>query len=571
MFGLEAYEYWLKHVKDPELLKDLQSISGNYEEIDDRFYRDLSFGTAGLRGVLGAGSNRMNIYTVGRATQGLADYLRMHYVTSSVAISYDSRIKSDEFARLSAEILAGNGIHVYIMPELMPTPVLSFAVRYFGCQSGIMITASHNPSKYNGYKCYSPEGGQMTEEAAGEVMGYIQGHEMFDDVKKIDFTAGLKQGLIEYIKDEVLEAFLQNVLANQVHPGVCEGSELKVIYTPLNGTGNKPVREVLKRIGMKNITVVSEQELPDGNFPTCSYPNPEFPESFERALKLAESVPADILLATDPDCDRVAFAARKDDGSYQFLTGNEIGCLLLHYVLSGRKEKGTLSNTPVAVSTIVSTPMTQRIADAFGCEMRYVLTGFKYIGEQVSDLVNHDRADDFVLGFEESIGYMVGTHCRDKDAVVASMLICEMAAYYHKQGKSLAQVMEDLYEEYGFYHGAMINMMFEGAQGMVAMGRLMSRLRSHAPMSIGGKNVFRISDYQISKSKDLMTLKETKLTLPKSNVLIFDLEGNNRVIFRPSGTEPKVKSYITAVGKTKEEAAALAETLRASAEKLMKE
>jgi len=426
----ELYELWLTKVDDSELLAELKAAAGNAEEINDRFFQTLAFGTGGLRGVIGAGTNRMNIYTVGLASQALAAWVLENGKSKSVAIGYDSRIKSDVFARTAAAVLAANGVKVYIYPELVPTPCVSWAVRELGCDSGIVITASHNPAKYNGFKCYAPEGYQMTDEGAAQIEALMRSFDIFDDVKRGDFEQLLAEGTIEYIGQEVMDKFLDAVASAAVNPGICKGSGMKVIYTPLCGTGNKPVRAILERIGVEDVTVVACQELPDGNFPRAPFPNPEIREAFEAALELTETVPADLLLATDPDCDRVGIAVRNEQGEYELLSGNETGALMLDYVLSQRAAKGTLPEAPLAVKTIVTSVLAEKIAAAYGVELRNVLTGFKYIGEIVTDLEKEGKADRFVMGYEESYGYLFGSHVRDKDAVVASMMICEMAAYY---------------------------------------------------------------------------------------------------------------------------------------------
>ena len=566
---LEQYTLWCeKAVDDPDLGEELRSVAGKEEEIRDRFYRDLSFGTAGLRGVLGAGTNRLNLYTVRRTTKGLVDYLFAHYKEAAVAISYDSRIKSDLFAKESARVLAAAGVQVYLVPELEPTPVLSFLVRELGCQAGIMVTASHNPAKYNGYKCYGADGGQMTEVAAGEMTEAILRHEMFEPTDPLSFDEAVKSGRIAMVGDDLLNAFLDRVQTQQIHKDVCAKAGLSVIYTPLHGAGNKPVRAILDRVGLKNVTVVAEQELPNGNFPTAPYPNPEIRQSFEYAMALAKTVPADLLLATDPDCDRVGIAV-KDGDDFTLLSGNEVGCLLLNYILSSRKAEGTLPENPVAVSTVVSSKMTRAIAAKYGCEMRYVLTGFKYIGEQITALSDAGTPERFMLGFEESYGYLSGTHARDKDAVVASMLICEMASYYHLQGKSLLDVLSELYDEFGVYEHQMLNVMFEGEKGMYAMRDLMAKLRADFPKQLGGKKTVQFSDYAARESLDVLTGEKTSITLPQSEILVFELEDNASVIVRPSGTEPKVKAYLTATGKTRAEAVALAERLKADTQTLV--
>ena len=566
----DKYALWLSRAtEDADLIAELESVREQPEEIRDRFYRELSFGTGGLRGVIGAGENRMNIYTVRKATQGLADYLKARYAASAVAISYDSRIKSDLFAKEAARVLAGNGITAYLYPQLEPTPVLSYAVRYFNCKAGIMVTASHNPSKYNGYKCYGPDGCQMTDADADAVTACIREVDIFEDVTVADYDTAVAEGRIRLIGDEVLESYMQNVLAQQVNPGLCAGAGLNVIYTPLNGTGNLPVREVLRRIGVEQVTVVSEQELPDGHFPTAPYPNPEIREAFGCALKLAKTVQPDLLLATDPDCDRVGIAVRNGD-DYTLMTGNQVGCLLLDYILSCRQANGTLPERPVVIKTIVTTNLAAAIARKYHCELRDLLTGFKYIGEQIGLLEQAGEEERYVLGFEESYGYLAGTYVRDKDAVVASMLIVEMAAYYRRQGITLLERLEQLYAEYGVYLHSLINVAFEGEQGMLAMDRLMTGLRENPPREIGGLRVLSCADYQKRVRTDFTTGAETPLTLPVSNVLSYTLEGNAGVIVRPSGTEPKVKGYITATGATQAEAAALEKTLNAAAEAILR-
>ncbi len=562
----EKYALWLeKAVDDPDLGAELRAMAGNDDEIYEHFYRELEFGTAGLRGVIGAGDNRMNVYTVRKATQGLANYLNARYDRAKVAIAYDSRIKSDLFSIESARVLAANGITVHLCEELQPTPVLSFAVRDLKCQAGIVVTASHNPAKYNGYKCYGSQGFQMTDDDANAVTDYIRAVDMFDGVKLTDFDKAVESGLIVMEGKALVDRFLDCVATQQICP--CDGSDLSVIYTPLNGAGNKPVREILSRIGLHNVRVVPEQELPDGNFPTAPYPNPEIRQAFECALAMAAENPADLLLATDPDCDRVGIAVPDGDG-YRLLTGNETGCLLLNYILSVRQENGTLPTDPVVVKTIVTSNLATRIAEKYGCEMREVLTGFKYIGEQIGLLEEAGHPERYQLGFEESYGYLAGTHARDKDAVVASMLICEMAAYYKKRGVSLLSVLDELYAEHGVYLHRLVNVQFEGAQGMIAMDNLMTRLRETPPTVIGGRKVLSVADYLKSelKTEDGTV---TPICLPKSNVLSYALEGNAGLIVRPSGTEPKVKGYVTAAEPTMAQSEALAETLCNAAKELL--
>lgn len=562
---LKNYELWVaRATEDPDLPAELAAIAQDGDEIHERFCRELSFGTAGLRGVIGAGSNRMNIYTVRKATQGLCNYLNEKYDAPAVAIAYDSRIKSIEFARAAAENLAANGVKAYIFPQLEPTPVLSFAVRELKCQSGIMVTASHNPAKYNGYKCYGADGCQMTDADANAVTACIQKVDIFDDVKTIAYADGVANGTIVEISSDVLETYMQNVLAQQVNPGVCDDADLKVVYTPLNGTGNLPVRDVLARIGVKNVAIVKEQELPDGNFPTAPYPNPEIREAFACALELAKAEQPDILLATDPDADRVGIAVR-DGEDYTLMSGNAVGCLLLEYILSCKTAAGTLPKDPVVVKTIVTTDLAARIAEHYGCEVRNLLTGFKYIGEQIGLLEAAGHPERYVLGFEESYGYLAGTYVRDKDAVVASMLICEMAAYYKKQGKSLLDVYNAICEQYGYYVNCLVNAQFEGSAGMQRMADLMEGLRTNRPAAFAGKQVIAFADYRESYVEDYATGETSTLHLPKSNVLTFSLEDGACIIFRPSGTEPKVKAYVTSTGATEAQANELAEALMAEA------
>lgn len=564
------YNEWLeKATGDPDLKAELESIKGNDDEILDRFYRSLEFGTAGLRGVIGAGTNRMNIYTVGRATQGLADYLNANYDNPSVAIGYDSRIKSDLFSKEAASVLAANGVKVYIYDELEPTPCLSYAIRYYHTQSGIIITASHNPAKYNGYKCYNPNGYQMTDEEAAEAYEYIQKVDYFTGIKKVDFDDAVNAGKIEFIGEKVINSFLDEVQKQCINPEIVKNADLKVIYTPLNGTGNKPVRAILDRIGVKSVYVVPEQEYPDGNFPTCPFPNPEIKQVFEIGLEMNRKIGADILLATDPDCDRVGIAVPDKTGELVLMSGNEVGAMLLNYILSQRLEKGTLPKSAIAVKSFVSTDLAEVIAKKYNCTFKNLLTGFKYIGELITNLEKEGRASDFVMGFEESYGYLAGTHARDKDAVVASMLICEMAAYYKTKNMNLVDVMNSLYDKYGYYCNEVKSYTFEGAQGMEKMAQIMDTLRQNPPKTIGDFIVTAVSDYKTSKIT-FTDGKEEKIELPKSNVLAFALENGNKVIVRPSGTEPKIKAYLTAIGNDKESASKIAKTLESAADEFMK-
>ncbi len=541
------YELWCKHATaDSDLVAELEAMRGDAQAINDAFYKDLEFGTGGLRGVIGAGTNRMNIYTVGKATQGLAEYVKSVNQNGSVAIAYDSRIKSDVFARAAASILAANGIKVYIYRELMPTPMLSFAVRYLKCDAGIVVTASHNPAKYNGYKAYGADGCQMGLEAAEYVLSIMNKVDIFQGVLTMDFEDGLNSGKIEYIGENVISAYLNEVKARRVS-GDVDLSDFKVVYTPLHGSGNKPVRRILDLIGIRNVTVVSEQELPDGNFPTAPYPNPEIRQAFECALALAPKVNPDILLATDPDCDRVGIAVNAG-GEFRLMSGNDVGALLLDYILKRRKESGTLPQNPVAVKTIVTSDVCKKIADSYGCELREVLTGFKFIGEQIGLLGAAGQEERYVFGFVESYGYLAGGYVRDKDAVVGSMLICEMAAYYKTQGKTLIDVLEEIYKKFGYFYCSQKSFTCEGQVGMQRIAGIMEDLRKNPPTAIADQAVVTVKDFKTSQSLDVKSGKTEKITLPASNVLGFYLKDGSSLVVRPSGTEPKIKLYISAVG-----------------------
>lgn len=549
----QKYRLWCeKAVKDADIIKELDRIKDNEEAISDAFYKDLEFGTGGLRGIIGAGTNRMNVYTVGKASQGLAEYVNSVNKKGKIAIAYDSRIKSELFARTAASVFAANGIKVYIYKELMPTPMLSYAVRKLGCNAGVVITASHNPAKYNGYKAYGPDGCQLGLDAAQYVLSIMNKVDIFDDVKSVDFETAVNDNKIKFIKENVIEDYLNCVLACRVEPNA-DVKSLKVIYSPLHGTGNKPVRKILEKIGVEKVTVVPEQELPDGNFPTAPYPNPEIKQAFECALKLAESVKPDLLLATDPDCDRVGIAI--DAGKeYKLLSGNDVGALLLDFVLSRRKENGTLPNNPIAVKTIVTTELCKKIADNYECEIIDVLTGFKFIGEQITKLEEKGEENRFVFGMEESYGYLGGSYVRDKDAVIASMLICEMAAFYKEKGLLLTDVLEGLYKKYGYYFCSQKSFTCEGESGMKQIAGIMEVLRNNIPKSIADEKVVRADDYEKSLSFNLENGEKSKIELPISNVLCYILADGSSLIVRPSGTEPKIKIYLSAVGKTEKDA-----------------
>lgn len=557
MSELELYKLWCENAnEDPDLQNELKSITDDMDAIRDRFYRNLEFGTGGLRGVIGAGTNRMNIYTVRHATQGLANYVNEEYSNPSVAIAYDSRIKSDIFAKNAASVLAANGIKVYIYNELMPTPMLSYAVRALKCQAGIVVTASHNPAKYNGYKVYGDDGCQITLKGAAAVIEKINELDVFNDIKISSFDDGLANGSISYIGEDIINSYFDSVLTQGINIDLCAESGLKVVYTPLNGTGNKPVRTILSKIGIKDVTVVEEQEMPDGNFTTCPYPNPEIREALELGLKKCEEVKPDLLLATDPDCDRVGIAVPSDNG-YVLFSGNEVGAMLLEYICSERTKKGTMPKNPIAVKTIVTTDIVNEIGKAYNVEIIDVLTGFKFIGEQIGLLEKKGEEERYIFGFEESYGYLSGGYVRDKDAVNASMLICEMAAYYRTQGITLLQARENLYKKYGVYYHSLHSFTFEGESGMIKMNNIMNTLRNDHLAEIAGLKVIRIDDYKLSISKDVLTGASSDITLPKSDVLAFFLEGGAKVIVRPSGTEPKIKTYYTAKAPTYEEATAL--------------
>jgi len=570
MNELELYNLWCENAtEDSDIVNELKSIEGDNDAIQERFYKNLEFGTGGLRGVIGAGTARLNIYTIRKATQGLADYVNEHFENPSVAVSFDSRIKSTTFAKTACEVLAGNGIKAYIYTELMPTPMLSFAVRELKCSAGIMVTASHNPSKYNGYKAYGEDGCQLNLENSEIVINKINQVDMFNGVKHINFEDGIKDGSIEYISDSVIEEYYKNVISQGIHTELVKDSGLKVVYTPLNGTGNKPVRTILDRIGIKDVTVVKEQEYPDGNFPTCPFPNPEIREALNLGLKLCESVKPDLLLATDPDADRVGIAVPDQDGNYVLFSGNEVGAMLFEYVCKERTALGTMPKNPVAVKTIVTTDICKKIATEYNVELREVLTGFKFIGEQIGLLEADHQEDRYIFGFEESYGYLAGSYVRDKDAVVASMLICEMASYYRTKGISMLQARANLYEKYGVYHHSQESFQFEGISGMQKMADIMKSLRENIPNEIGGLKVTTFEDYTTSQSKDTMTGEVTKLTLPKSDVLVFKLTDGASVVIRPSGTEPKIKAYYTTIANTQNDAVALKNTISESFKKIL--
>lgn len=545
---MENYKRWLGKVTEEDLLSELKAIDGKEEEINDRFYRDLEFGTGGLRGVIGAGTYRMNEHTVARATQGYSNYLNQAVKEPSVSIAYDSRIKSDVFAKTAAGVFAANGIQVHIYKELMPTPSLSYAVRALHCDGGIVVTASHNPAKYNGYKVYGADGCQITLEVADAILKEIEAVDVFDDVKKMDFEAGLAAGTIQYIEEDVITGFIDAVSERALNPKEID-KNVSIVYTPLNGTGRYCVTRCLKENGYTQITIPKEQEMPDGNFTTCPYPNPEIREALEVGLKKAKEVGSDLLLATDPDCDRVGVAVREGD-EYQLISGNQMGILLFDYICKTYKANGTMPKNPVVVTTIVSTKMIDKIAADYGVEVRRVLTGFKFIGEQIGFLEADGEVDRYIFGFEESYGYLSGGHVRDKDGVNASLLICEMFAHYKAMGISLVQMLNQLYEKYGYFKEALQSITFEGAIGAKKMADLMESLRTNAPKEIAGFKVIDVKDYKAGIGN-----------LPKSNVLEFNMEDDINVLVRPSGTEPKIKMYYLVKGSSEEAGAKIVSAL----------
>ena len=558
----ELLDTWIENVTDEELLGELKAMreTGDESAITDAFFQDLAFGTAGLRGTLGAGTNRMNIYTVGRATQGFADYLVKNFENPTVAIARDSRNKGELFVKTTAAILAANGVTSYVYPKISPVPTLSWATRYLKCSGGICMTASHNPAAYNGYKAYGPDGCQITSEAADAISAAMNACDPFHDVKTMDFDAAVEQGLVKWIGDEVLDAYYDAVAAKSVNnltPEQIANAPLKLVYTPLNGTGLIPVTTVLNKVGVTDITVVPEQRDPDGDFPTCPYPNPEIREAMQKGIDLCQEVKPDLLLATDPDADRVGVACADGD-DYTLLTGNEMGVLLLDYICKMRAERGEDLSRKVAVTTIVSSAMVDALAEEYGFELRRCLTGFKYIGDIITGLSDAGEVDRFIFGFEESYGYLSGDHVRDKDAVNASMLICQMAQYYKLQGLNLVQAMRALYEKYGYYHNKTVSLSYPGADGAAKMAGIMKALRAEAPSEIAGAKVEAVVDYATCVNG-----------LPAADVIEFDLEGGNKAIVRPSGTEPKIKLYIFAKGEDAAAADALIAAIEEDGRKLL--
>ena len=564
----KLYELWVeKTVGDEEAQRDLRAVAEDDAEISERFYRDLNFGTAGLRGIMGMGINRMNCYVVGRAAQGLAQYLRgLGIARPSAAIAYDSRLCSEQFARHAACVLAANGVKAYIYAELMPTPALSYAVRELGCDAGINITASHNPAAYNGFKAYDSSGCQIGPQVADAVQKSIAQTDIFSQVEYMDFDKGVEQGWIEPIPDSFVEQYLDRVFAEALQPGICAGAGLSMVFTPLNGAGNRCVRAMLGRLGIKDVHIVPEQEKPDGNFPTCSYPNPEIRSALELGLLLCAEKGADILIATDPDADRLGVAVLHG-GEYRILSGNELGILLLDYICRTRQKLGKMPREPVAVRSLVSSRMADLVASHYGAEMRAVLTGFKFIGEVIAGLEEQGRADSFIFGFEESCGYLSGGYVRDKDAVNAALLVAEMACECKLEGKTLIDVLDGLYSQFGVWKSDVDNFAFEGAQGMKTMASIMETLRENPPIKIGEDTVGQVFDY--GHGEKIAAGAREKTLLPKTDMIEIRLENGNCVIVRPSGTEPKLKIYYAINGSDHESVEAVAAVYRAACAKMI--
>ncbi len=566
----QSYQMWLESdIIDITTKEELKALN-NEKEIEDRFYKNLEFGTGGLRGKIAAGTNRINIYTVGKATQGLAKYLVTNFTNPSIAIAYDSRNMSDVFAETAAKVLAANGVKVYLYESLRPTPMLSFAVRHLGTEAGIVLTASHNPKEYNGYKVYGSDGGQLTDNAANEVLGYINEVDLFTGIKTMSTEEAVKAGLLVYIGEDVDNAYYERVESVVVNKELVKekASELNIIYTPIHGSGNVPVRAMLKRLGYTNVHIVKEQELPDGNFPTAPYPNPENPQVFELAIEMAKEVGPDLIFGTDPDCDRIGVIVKEDSGEYKVLTGNQVGVLLSEYMLNARKETGVLSTKDTLIKTIVTTEMAARVAEAYDAQIMNVLTGFKYIGEKIEEF-KQTGSNNFVLGFEESYGYLSGGFVRDKDAVIAATLIAEMALYYKTKGKNLAQALHDLFEKYGYYREELVSLTMEGKDGQEQIAAMITALRESTPTEVNGVKIAIVEDYKLSTRTNVIEGTKEEIKLPKSNVLKFILEDRSWFVVRPSGTEPKVKIYASVVGKDDLDAAQKSNAFVASIKQIL--
>ena len=568
MREMELYRQWRDQpLDDPDLIREIEEIEGKEDEIYDRFYRDLEFGTAGLRGIIGAGTNRMNIYTVRRATQGYAQYLKTLSAAPAVAIACDSRIKSELFAMETACVMAANGVRVYIYRELMPTPALSYAVRVLGCQGGVVVTASHNPAAYNGYKAYDQNGCQLSVEASAQVLEQVNSVDIFKGVQYMDFSTGLATGVIKYITEDLVDSYIARILKERLNPGIYKDCGFKLVYSPLNGAGRRCVTQMLKGCGIEDVTIVPEQQWPDGNFPTCPYPNPEVLQAMEKGLALCKKLGADLMLATDPDCDRVGAAVLDKDGEPRLISGNEMGVLMLDYIARSRLANGTMPKDPIVVRSIVTTNMVDAVAARYGIQVVPVLTGFKYIGEEIRKLEEKCEEDRFILGFEESYGYLTSGYVRDKDAVDASLIICEMAAWYKWQHKTLGEALDDLYAQYGTYLNKVESYAFAGADGMKKMAGIMESLRANPPKELAGREIGYVTDYQTS----LRTAADgstTPITLPRSNVLELGLDVGT-VIVRPSGTEPKLKVYYSLRGADRAEAEASYNTLSSAVKSLL--
>ena len=555
MIYKEKFNEWLNSaVVAEEVKEELRSIKDE-KELEDRFYKDLDFGTGGLRGVIGFGSNRMNVYTVSKATQGFANYLNKSFEEPSVAIAYDSRNMSKEFAEAAALTLCSNGVKVFLYESLRPTPMLSFAVRHLNCNGGIMVTASHNPKIYNGYKVYDEFGGQVTDEKATIIINEVNNIKSFDEIKTISKEEAIRDNLLTYVGEEVDKAYLEQVKSLTIRRELVEknAKDLKVIYTPIHGTGNIPVRRVLNELGYEQVQVVKEQELPDGNFPTAPYPNPEDPQVFEIALDMAKTSNPDIIFGTDPDCDRIGVVVKDSEGNYRVLNGNQTGLLLTEYILSSLKEENKLPENGVVIKTIVTTEGARAIATHYGIEIMDVLTGFKYIGEKIREF---QEAGDrkYLFGFEESYGYLAGEFVRDKDAVIASMLIAEMTLFYKQQGKSLYDGLIDLYNKYGFFKEGLVSIDLKGKEGQEKIAKCIDELRNSSLPEVNGVKIATKLDYKLSKEENLITGTESVINLPKSNVLKYILENGSSFVVRPSGTEPKMKIYLAVKGSSLEDA-----------------
>lgn len=552
----EKYNEWINsNTISEEVKTELRAIKDE-KEIEDRFYKELEFGTGGLRGVIGAGTNRMNVYTVGKATQGFADFINETYKNEkSVAIAYDSRNMSKEFAKAAALTLCANDIKVYLYESLRPTPMLSFAVRNLNCKAGIVITASHNPKEYNGYKAYGEDGCQLTDKPAKEVIGYVNRVEDYSKIKTMSEEEALEKGLLVYIGEDVDKAYIESLKSLTIRKELVKdhAKDLKIVYTPIHGSGNIPVRRVLNELGYENVLVVKEQEMPDGNFPTAPYPNPENPDVFKIAMEMANSVNADVIFGTDPDCDRIGVVVKDNQGEFKVLTGNQTGMLLVNYVLSSLKELNKLPKNGAVIKTIVTTESVRKMAEAYGVKLLDVLTGFKYIGEKIREF-EETGSNEYLIGFEESYGYLVGTFARDKDAVVASMLIAEMTLYYKKQGKTLYDALVEIYEQYGYFKESLVSVELKGKEGQEKIGRCLDLLREDEITEVNGVKVVRSFDYKLSIEKDNVSNTTSEINLPKSNVLKYILADDSWFVVRPSGTEPKMKVYLAVKGNSLEDA-----------------